>query len=98
MMIKHIVMWTIQENEDKEKVLPLLKEKLEALVIEIDVLKKLEVGFNYNTSIAAYDVVLYSEFLTKEDLDAYIVHPAHKEVGTYVRSVVKDRVVVDYEV
>ncbi len=97
-MIKHIVMWTIKEDEVKESVLPLLKEKLEALSGEIEVLKKIEVGFNYKASPAAYDVVLYSEFLTKEDLEAYIIHPAHQAVGTYVRSVVKDRVVVDYEV
>lgn len=97
-MIKHIVLWTIKDEEDKSSVLPLLKSKLEALVKEIDVLKKIEVGFNYNNTPAAYDVALYSEFLTKADLDAYIIHPAHQAVGIYVKSVVKDRVVVDYEI
>ncbi|PKM96132.1 MAG: stress responsive protein [Firmicutes bacterium HGW-Firmicutes-1] len=97
-MIKHIVMWNINEDESKEVVMNALKERLENLKCEIDFIQALEVGFNYNVTAQAHDVVLYSEFLTKEDLDAYVVHPAHKRVGEYVRSVVKDRVVVDYEI
>lgn len=96
-MVKHIVMWNIKETEDKVNVLNTLKEKLEALKNEIKVINHLEVGFNYNVSDAARDVVLFSEFSTREDLEAYVVHPAHVAVGEYVRSVVKDRVVVDYD-
>ncbi|PKM50646.1 MAG: stress responsive protein [Firmicutes bacterium HGW-Firmicutes-7] len=96
-MIKHIVMWNIKENENKEIVLKTLKEKLEGLKGEIDFIQVIEVGSNYNSSPQAHDVVLYSEFLTKADLNAYVIHPAHKKAGEYVRSVVKDRVVVDYE-
>lgn len=97
-MVKHIVMWNIKEDENKAEVLKTLKQKLEGLAHKIDVLKKIEIGFNYNLVPSAHDVVLYSEFLSKEDLEAYIVHPAHQEVGLYVKSVVKDRVVVDYEI
>ena len=96
-MIKHIVMWNIKENENKEIVLKTLKEKLEGLKGEIDFIQVIEVGSNYNSSPQAHDVVLYSEFLTKADLNAYVIHPAHKKAGEYVRSVVKDRVVVDCE-
>ena len=95
-MVKHIVAWNIKDGENKELILNTLKEKLEGLKSEIEFIQKIEIGINFNTSEAAHDVVLYSEFLTKEDLDAYIVHPVHVKVGEYVRSVVKDRVVVDY--
>lgn len=97
-MVKHIVMWNIQEQFDKTEVINTLKEKLEALKSEIDFIIALEVGCNFNDSDASHDVVLYSVFETQADLDDYIVHPAHVEVGKYVRSVVKDRVVVDYVV
>lgn len=96
-MVKHIVMWNIQESLNKEETLHTLKATLEGLMGRVEVLRKVEVGFNYNESPSSHEVVLYSEFDTKEDLETYLVHPAHVEAGKYVRSVVKDRVVVDYE-
>ncbi|MBN2220990.1 MAG: Dabb family protein [Vallitaleaceae bacterium] len=97
-MVKHIVMWNIQEGLDKEEIYLKLKDKLEGLVREIPFLKKIELGRAYNESETAHDVILYSEFDSKDDLSAYIVHPKHKEVGSFVRSVVCDRVDVDYEI
>lgn len=97
-MVKHIVMWNIQAGLDKEATYQTLKSKLEALPSEIEFLLKVEVGRRFNDSDTCRDVVLYTEFASKEDLANYIVHPAHKEVGSYVRSVVCDRVDVDYEV
>ena len=97
-MVKHIVLWNIQEGLEKEEVLNKLKATLEPLTKEIPFLLKAEVGFNYNSTEAARQVSLYTEFATREDLDNYIVHPAHKKAGEYVRSVVCDRVVVDYEI
>ncbi len=98
MLIIQLIVRNIQEENNKKEVSIKLKETLESLVDKIDVLKKAEVGINYNETPACHDVILYSEFNSKDDLNAYIVHPAHKEAGKYVRSVVKDRVVVDYEI
>lgn len=96
-MVKHIVMWNIKEGLDKEETYSSLKEKLEALSNEIPILRHIELGRAFNESDSAHDVVLYTEFDTKEDLEAYLIHPKHKEVGLYVRSVVCDRADVDYE-
>ena len=58
----------------------------------------IEVGLNFNDTDAASDVVLVSEFETKEDLNTYQNHPEHKAVGaTYVRPYVAERRVCDYE-
>lgn len=97
-MVKHIVMWNIQEGLDKDATANELKARLEALPTEIDFIKKIELGIGFNDSVTCRDVVLYSEFATMQDLANYIVHPAHKKVGEYVRSVVCDRVDVDYEI
>jgi len=94
-MIRHIVMWNIREDLDKEKIIPELKERLEALASQIPFIRKINLGVNYNGNETGRDVVLYSEFETAEDLEKYIVHPAHKEVGIFVKSVVCDRVDVD---
>ncbi len=100
-MIKHIVMWkfkesaegaTAQENVKKAKAL------LEGLVEHLPEIKELEAGVDFNRSERAFDLVLYSTFASKEDLDAYQIHPEHKKVAQFIGSVVEMGKVVDYEV
>lgn len=96
-MIKHIVTWKLQE-ENKANSATEIKSKLEALVGKIDGIVELEVGVDFNQSDAAHDVLLYSTFATKADLDNYQTHPLHVEAASFIKSVVTNRVVVDYEV
>lgn len=100
-MIKHIVMWKVREHEvhgSKEEVMKKIKVQLEALKGIIEGLQEIEVGVNYNMSDAAYDVVLYSTFVSKEALDFYQQHPKHIEIANQlIRPVATSRVVVDYE-
>lgn len=97
-VVKHIVMWRMAESDDKEQRAKAIKENLEALKGKIDVLVNIEVGLNFNETDAKSDVVLVSEFKTKEDLNTYQNHPEHKAVGaTYVRPYVAERRVCDYE-
>lgn len=94
-MIRHIVMWNIKKDLDKKTTIKELKKRLEALPEKIPYLKTAFLGANFNSSETGRDVVLYTEFETKEDLENYIVHPDHKNVAEYVKSVVCDRVDVD---
>lgn len=93
-MIKHIVFW----NFESEAIIKEVKEKLEALPTTIKEIVELEVGVNFNESDAAFDVALYTSFNSKEELNSYQVHPAHKEVAQFISSVATQRAVVDYEV
>lgn len=98
-MIKHIVMWRMADTPDKAEKALAIKENLEALKDKIKVLKSIEVGINFETSDAASDVVLVTEFDSAADLNEYQQHPAHKAVGAaYVRPNVAERRVVDYEI
>ncbi|GAB4183549.1 MAG: Dabb family protein [Calditrichia bacterium] len=100
-MIKHIVMWKMKKElagNEKNAALSLMKSQLEGLKEDIPLIRFLEVGLNFNKSDAAYDIVLVTDFQSKEDLNAYQVHPAHQKVVEFVRSVTEKRVVVDYEV
>lgn len=99
-MIKHIVMWRLQENaagNTKEQNAQLIKEKLEALNGQIEGLSHLEVGINFTEGEAAFDVALYSTFPDKAALQFYATHPLHLEVVEFVKSVVSERIVADYE-
>ena len=100
-MIKHIVMWKVKEHEvhgSKEEVMKRIKVQLEDLKGEIEGLEEIEVGINYNPAETAYDLALYSTFVSKEALEGYQIHPKHVEVANnLVRQVATSRVVVDYE-
>lgn len=101
MMIKHIVMWKLKEfadGKEKQENAKIIKTGLENLQDKINELKFIEVGINVNNSSQAYDVVLYSQFENMEDLNIYQNHPEHIKVGEFVKKVVNERVVVDYEV
>ena len=100
-MIKHIVMWKIKdsfEGKGKLEILKKIKDDLEALPPKVGEIKLFEVGINFNDKDFASDIVLYSEFKTKDDLDSYQVNPIHKEVDDYLAKVRLERHVVDYEV
>lgn len=100
-MIKHIVMWTIKKEVDgvsKEENLKKLQTMLVGLKSTIPVIQKLEAGLNFNPGAMAFDIVLYSEFRNKEDLEIYQKHPDHVRVGDYIGKVRDLRAVVDYEV
>lgn len=97
-MVKHIVIWRLPDTPEKQARMEAIKINLEALKEKIDYIKEIHVGINFNTSEAASDIILESVFDSKEDLDAYIVHPEHKAFGAeYVRPYVSERRVIDYE-
>lgn len=97
-MIKHIVMWRLRDDIDKKETAEKIKQELEALVGVIPELKSARVGINFNDSDTVSDIVLETEFLSKEDLNTYQAHPAHKRVGAeFVRPNVSERRVCDYE-
>lgn len=97
-MIKHIVMWRLDETAgDKTANALKVKQLLEGLNGRIPGLLKLEVGIDFSQESDSSDVVLYSEFESRQALDAYQAHPAHAEVAPFVKSVRAERRLVDYE-
>ena len=99
-MIHHIVAWRLKDSalgNDKTANARLLKEKLEALPGQIPVLRRLEVGFDFSATENSSDVALVAQFASRADLAAYQIHPAHQAVGTFVREVVAERRLVDFE-
>lgn len=100
-MIKHIVCWKLKDEahgNDKATNAKLIKEQLESLSGHIVGLTKIEVGINCLDNGSNYDVVLYSELISKEALDFYQNHPLHQAVLPFVKEAVSGRVAVDYEI
>jgi len=94
-------MWKLKDSArgtSKDQNALELKSVLEDLKNKISVIKQIEVGINFNKSSAACDVVLYSEFDSLQDLQAYQKHPDHVKVVDFVNEIRDDRAVVDYEI
>ena len=102
-MIKHVVMWKLKdvaEGKTKAENAEIIQKLLEDLPNKIEELKRAEVGINIleGEEDAICDVVLTTDCETKEDLKAYAVHPDHQKVVSFIKKVVRERRVVDYEV
>jgi len=99
-MIKHIVMWRLKESaggRSRDENALEIKKRLEALRDAVPGIRELEVGLNVKEAEAAADLVLVTAFDDAAALEAYQRHPAHQEVVAFVRTVVSERRVVDYE-
>ncbi len=100
-MIKHIVMWKFKdeaEGRSKQENMELVRDRLYALVPIIPEIKKMEIGFDFSKTPMSYDMMLYTEFESKDDLDVYAVDKDHGKVKVIVAATTEARVVLDYEV
>lgn len=98
-MVKHIVLFKLKEElpaTEKQAVMNQFKEAIEALPAKISVIRKIEVGLNVNPA-EAWDIALYSEFDSLEDVKTYAVHPDHVAAGKLLTDVKLNRACVDYE-
>ncbi|HMK43613.1 MAG TPA: Dabb family protein [Dissulfurispiraceae bacterium] len=99
-MIRHIVMWRLKdeaERASKAENAQKMKQMLEALNGKIPGLLKLEVGIDFSKTEASGDAVLYSEFPDRAALDAYMAHPEHQKCVQFLKGIVAERRLVDYE-
>jgi len=99
-MIVHIVFWRLHptaNGKSKSDNALAIKERFEALRSIMPGLRRLDVGIDFAGTEQSSDVALYTEFDSREALDAYQVHPAHQEVAAFLAPLRIERRVVDYE-
>jgi hypothetical protein len=95
-MIKHIVMWRINETLDKSVSSQRAKELLEGMAGKIPGLQQIEVGINFANEPNTADVVLYTVFDDLAALESYQTHPVHEAVKPLIKEMMQERRVVDY--
>ena len=96
-MIKHIVMWKFKDDVAEADKLE-MKRQLESLKGVVPSLIDIEIGLDVVGKDASKDMVLYSEFASMDDLSTYANHPEHLKVVEFVKPLVCERAVVDYEI
>jgi hypothetical protein len=99
-MVKHIVMWKLKDSahgNDRQTNALLIREKLEALRGRIPGMTAIEVGLDFSVTDSSCHVVLYSEFIDREALDAYQAHPEHQALKPFIGEASFERRLADYE-
>jgi len=99
-MIKHIVMWNVRGDDATSRAqnIALLKTEFESLRSRIPGLLHLEVGIDDSRIDYACDVVLVTEFESRQALADYAQHPEHLRVRRALGDLRSARHQVDYEV
>ena len=96
--VKHIVMWNVVGSSDEEKAASVaaVKAYFEGLRGVIPGMTHLEIGVDFSRVNYACDIVLYTEFESKDALNAYATHPAHLKIRDELNGVRVARYQVDY--
>ena len=92
-MVKHIVLYNLKPEYEKDSTVKFIASTLEPLVGKIPGLLYLEVRRTFQ----GMDYALYSEFDCKESLEKYAVHPLHLAAKENFSHFIASRVAADYE-
>ncbi|MCR5142315.1 MAG: Dabb family protein [Ruminococcus sp.] len=99
-MVKHIIIWDFKDEltaEEKREAAAKMKSGLEALKGVVEGLEDISVVTEFlDTSNG--DIMLDSTFKDEAALAYYADHPEHVKVKEFVRTVVKARKCVDFEI
>lgn len=97
-MVKHFIIWKLKDTfteEEKKAARAEAKRRLESLNGKIEGLVSITVHTDLLTSSTG-DMMLESYFLSEDALKFYQSHPLHLEAAGYVRSVVAERLCLDF--
>ena len=93
-MVKHIVLYNLKPEYEKDSTVKFIASTLEPLVGKIPGLLHLEVRRTFQ----GMDYALYSEFESREAMEAYAEHPLHQAAKKQFFHFLDSRVAADYEV
>ena len=99
-MITHIVMWQLKdhaEGADKAQNLQKMKALLESCKELVPGILRLDVAVAQAGLEATCDIVMVSEFVSIEALDAYQSHPHHVAMKPFIGAIRQTRHCMDYQ-
>ena len=99
-MIRQIVMWSVRGDTPPERQVARerVRDAFESLRGRIPGMTRLEIGLNISNADYACDVVLVSDFVSSDALEAYAIHPEHKRVIAELDTLRLTRYQIDYVV
>lgn len=97
-MVRHIVLFRLKKElpaDVRREAMTAFKEGIEALRGQIEVIRRIEVGFNCNPD-EAWDVCLLGDFDTLEAVAIYAADARHQAVAGALKPYLDGRSCVDY--
>ena len=94
-MITHIILLKLKDT-GRDNIAG-MKDRLLGMQGQIECLRDIAVGVDFVHAPISYDVAMIAHFASREDLDAYLAHPAHAAVGKYIEEVQAKVVAIDFE-
>lgn len=96
-VLRHVVLFAFKP-ETTEAQIRQVEEAFRRLPGQIDVIHEFEWGTDVSVEGIArgYSHCFFLTFLSEEDRDVYLPHPAHREFGTVLRPVAESVLVLDY--
>ena len=92
-MVKHIVVYKLKADVNKDEAVKIIASVLEPLVGQIPGLLHLEI----RQCFQGMDYALYSEFESVQALSDYAVNPLHLAAKDHFHHFIDTRVAADYE-
>jgi hypothetical protein len=99
-MFKHIVFWRFAEEAEGHSIkenMDIVKEGLLSLIGKVPTLLSAEVGQDVLHTDASSDMCLICTFEDKEGFIVYRDHPEHQKVLAYIKNVITERKIIDFE-
>ena len=94
--LKHIVLWELKDTTHKANNMIRFKALLENCYNIVPGILKFEVIISQPELEATHDLILNSEFLSREALEAYQNHPTHTAIKSFIHAVQESRQCMDY--
>jgi len=99
-MVKHIVFFkltSVGNNYAKEIELKQMEEIFSALPLKLKFIQEYRTGKNFTITDHAWDFVIDSTFINREDLQKYQVSTEHRDAVQKASHIEKTKAIIDYE-
>jgi hypothetical protein len=94
-MFHHVVFFKVKQGSRANA--ELVRDALESMRGKIEALKHLEIGVDLLRTDRSWDVCLITRFDSRADMEAYLVHPAHKAAVAMLNEARESTCAVDWE-
>ncbi len=85
-MIEHIAILKFETSTTKDQK-DLVITKLKSLVEVIPSIAEIQAGYNFSEKNQDFDIGVSARFENRKDLEDFLYHPSHQEVGSFAKKV-----------